>query len=177
MSPVSFLTVAVALIVASRALAVSPSYSLDGIVLGSTVAAAIRTLGKPTVSSSTKYKWTNSSGGTDTVLASPDGNIILIDVVAGKYEQRQIDAAGGSGTLGETGHVNFIEPTNASGEDTCGPVFVGAPCVAYTLPGGVELVANFGEDNGMADWYLSELVLGSRDLMIASGRVIAEGKN
>jgi hypothetical protein len=162
------------LIAAAQASAVPTVYSLDGIVLGSVVNDAVSALGNPNVSSSTKYQWRNSSGGTVTALVNPDGQITLIDVVAGKNEHRQANAAGGGGTLGETGPVNFVKPPKASGGDLCGAEYVGSPCIAYTLPGGADLVANFGEDNGMADWYLSELVLGNRDLLVASGRVKIE---
>jgi hypothetical protein len=171
---IPYLILALTLIAAAQASAAPTTYSLDGIVLGSTANDAVSVLGKPNVSSSTKYEWINPSGGTVTTLVNPNGRITLIDVVAGKHEHRQINAAGGSGTLGETGHVNFIEPPNASGGDLCGAMYVGSPCIAYTLPGGAELVANFGEDNGMSDWYLSELVLGSRDQLAASGRVKVE---
>jgi len=173
MSRILCLIAAFSCIAAAPASAPQTSFSLDGITLGSTLVDAITVLGTPTLSNSPTYEWTNSFGGTVTVVANPDGHISLIDVLAGKAERRQIDAAGGGGTLGESGHVNFIEPSNAVQVDSCGAGIIGAPCLALTLTGGVELVANFGKDNGFADWALSELVLGNRDLLISSGRVIA----
>lgn len=152
----------------------TPPYSIDNIALGSTLSDAIRTLGVPDLSSSTTAQWINPTGGTKTVVAGPDGHIVLIDILASGHERRQIDAAGGRGNFGETGHANFIDPPNATQEDSCGAGLIGSPCFAYSLPGSVELVANFGEDNGFADWWLSEIVLGNRDLLLAAGRVIAE---
>lgn len=172
---IPILIAAIALIGAAPASAPSPSYSLDGVVLGSNVSDAIRILGIPSLSTSTTVQWTNSYGGSVTVLAGPDGHITLIDEIAGAHELRDIKAAGFGGVLGESGHVNFefSGQTQPTINDSCGAGLVGSPCFAYTLPGGVELVANFGKDNGTADWALSELVLGDRDFLIASGRVIA----
>jgi len=150
------------------------SYSLDRIVLGSNVKEAIRILGRPSISSATTYRWDNSSGGTITLLTDSNGNITLIDVLGGNHERRAIDAAGGGGTLGETAHANFNPPKNAKIKDSCGAGLAGEPCVAYTLPKGVELVANFGKNTGLADWALTELVLSDRTLLLASGRVIAQ---
>jgi hypothetical protein len=169
------LVVAVALIGAAAASTPPTSYSLDRVVLGSTMDDAVRILGKPDVSSSPTFQWTNASGGTDLVVTDSDGHITLIDVIAGAHERREIKAAGFDGVLGETGHVNFefSATSNVTSGDSCGAGLIGAPCIAYSLPGGVELIANFGKDNGLADWALSELVLGKRDLLLASGRVIA----
>jgi hypothetical protein len=168
------LILAVASIGAAPASPPTPSYSLDRVVLGSTVSEATVILGKPNVSSIPAYQWRNSYGGTVTLTAS-NGHITLIDVIVGEHERRDIKAAGFAGTLGETGHVNFefTAPPNVTSDDLCGAGLIGSPCIAYTLPGGVELVANFGKDNGFADWALSELVLGDRDNLMASGRVIA----
>ena len=164
----------VLVLVGRMANASNPSYSLDGIALGSSVKDAVRVLGEPDASNGSTYKWNNSSGGTVTVVADSTGSINLIDVLGGSHEQRDIDAAGGGGTLGETGHVNFVQPPNATVNDRCGAGLSGSPCIAYTLPGDVELVANFGKDTGLADWALSELILANRALLLKSGKVIGQ---
>ena len=40
------------------------------------------------------------------------------------------------------------------------------------LPGDVELVVNFGVDNGSSDWGLSEAILGYREALSRAGRII-----
>jgi hypothetical protein len=169
------LVVAVALVGAAPASTPPPSNSLDRVVLGSTIDDAKLILGKPDVASGATFQWNNANGGRVTVVSNSDNHITLIDVIAGEHERREIRAAGFYGVLGETGHVNFefSATPNVTTDDSCGAGLIGSPCIAYTLPGGVELIANFGKDNGLSDWALSELILGNRNLLLASGRVIA----
>ncbi len=177
LSSVAPLLLAVSMIGATPAPSPMPSYSLDGITLGSSVDDAIRNLGKPHSSGNKTYEWNNTAGGKITALVNPSRHVVVIDVLVGAHERRRVDVAGGGGILGESGHVNFLEPPKSSARDLCGPRFVGSPCIAYTLPGDVDLVANFGMNDGLSDWALSELVLGNRDLMLASGGVIAKSQS
>ena len=152
----------------------SATYVLDHIALGSNIKDVIGSKGQPDLHSSFTYQWSNATGGITTVLVDSTGAIVLIDVLAGKNEKRSIDAPGGGGILGESGHINVVTPADATPGDWCGAGLIGSPCWAYVMPGGVELVTNFGKDNGLADWALTELILARRDVLLSSGRVIAQ---
>ena len=60
---IPYLILAVTLIAASHVSAAPTAYSLDGIVLGSTIDDAVSALGKPNTSSGTKYEWINLGAG------------------------------------------------------------------------------------------------------------------
>ena len=157
--------------------ATQPIYSIDGIALGSTISDVTHSLGKPGSSGVNASMWRTKAGGSITVVTDVHGLITMVDVVGGPHEHRSLSLPNGEATLGETGHVNYLPPPEATVKDECGAGLIGAPCEAYTLPGDLELVVNFGFNNGMADWGLSEAILGSRDDLLLSGRIIFRAHN
>jgi hypothetical protein len=157
---------------------VHPSYSVDGIAIGSSLKTLERTFGKPASSTASATLWLTPSGGKRIITTDRNGTIVGIDVFAGPHGRRDIELPSGSGTgvfeLGETGHVNYYPyPSGATLSDRCGARFTGSPCEAFTLPGGLELVVNFGRDNGTADWAMSEVVLANREALIKRGVIRA----
>jgi hypothetical protein len=154
-------------------------YSVDGVALGSNVSEVIKSRGAPQTATGATSTWRNSAGGTLTVMVDSYGNIMVINLLAGKNERRwvQLPSYDGEGyfMLGDTGHVNYAQPREATTNyDLCGEELKGSPCFAFTLPNGIELVANFGRDiNQGADWALSEVILGNRAYLIQSGIVVA----
>ena len=135
--------------------AARPSYSIDGVTLGSNVAAIIKQRGTPDAANKSTYTWRSQAGGSLTIVTDSRGTITLIDVIAGPHEHRDFALPNGGGVTGESGHVNYSPPPGATLKDECGAGLVGSPCEAFTLIGGVELVVNFGADNNTADWGLS----------------------
>lgn len=101
----------------------------------------------------------------------------MIDLLAGKNERRSVKLPS---DFGESVYVlgprarKLFPPDGARLADSCGAGLLGEPCLAYTLPDGVELITNFGRDTGMYDWMLSEVILGNRNTLLREGRIIGE---
>lgn len=154
-----------------------PVYSLDGVTLGSAVTAYIAERGKPNVQSGSSYVWRKGQGGSLTVKTDSVGTIAIIDVRAGKKEIRSIDVLGRLAHFNDGGHINepppLWVPLWAAG-DGCGAGLRGSPCSSYLLPKDGELVMNFGGDNGMADWDLTEVIVGYRAALLESGFVVKQ---
>jgi hypothetical protein len=157
------------------------SYSVDGVTLGSNVRDLLQSRGKPNDSEfGPLYGWRNSAGGKLTVMTDSSGNITVISLHAGSKERRWVLLPSYEGEdyylLGDTGHANYTQPRETierPNYDLCGSELKGSPCEAFTLPHGIELVLNFGEDiNQGADWALSQVILGNRDYLIQSGIVV-----
>jgi len=152
-----------------------PVYTLDGVALGSPVVDYVAKHGKPDTVKAGVYVWRNARGGTLSVTPDSDGTIVLIDVRAGAAEMRSVAVLGTVLRFDDGGHINEPPPDWALGVgDACGPGLKGSPCWSYLLPRNDELVMNFGHDNGMADWDLSEVVLGSRQALLTSGVVVID---
>lgn len=146
-------------------------YALDGVALGTTLQQLMEQKGKPQDSNGSEYTWVNAAGGTLTVVADPKGSIVAVDVRAGKDEVRELQipgaVSGATATLGATGHVNYMQPQEAVDDDLCGSLL--GQCEAMRLNDGNELIVDFGKDNGMADWYMSEVILGNRNVLARLG--------
>jgi hypothetical protein len=148
-------------------------YTLDGVALGSPVRSYISIRGNPDTVGARVYVWRSARGGTLSVATDSDGTIVFIDVTAGAAEIRSVEVLGGVLRFDDGGHMNNAPPdwVPYGGGDACGPSLKGSPCWVYLLPRDDELIMNFGHDNGMADWDLSEVVLGSRVALLKSGLV------
>jgi hypothetical protein len=147
------------------------TYALDGIVLGSNVSALIARRGKPQTTANGIYTWRNREGGTLRITVNASGSILIIDVHAGKAEQRNILLPYNvTIRFNDDTHMNFVPPPWSVPGDRC--ILKGSPCWAYIFPRGAELVANFGADSGFADWYLTEVILGERDALLRRGQHI-----
>jgi len=155
-------------------------YSIDNIAFGSNVRDVIASRGKPSESGDGTYSWFNSGGGKITLMADASGAITLIDLLIGIHEKRSVKVPSEDGEAqivpAETGHVNYSQPRDAVLNDRCGAGLNGAPCLAFTLPGELEYIVNFGRDSGYADWYMSEIVIGGRQSLMRSGRIIMCGE-
>lgn len=68
--------------------------------------------------------------------------------------------------------MNYAVPALQDFDLRCSMKLKGSPCWIYTLPDATVLVTNFGRDNGMADWFLTEVILGYRDALVARGNII-----
>lgn len=149
-------------------------YSVDGVDLGSKVTTYISQRGTPNAQLGFVYAWTNRRGGVVSVRTNSDGIITIVDVKAGKGEVRSVDVLGRLARFNDGGHINEPPPiwVNYVGGDSCSPSLVGSPCETFLLPGNAELVMNFGGDNGMADWDLTEVIVGNRAALLESGTVI-----
>ena len=117
-------------------------------------------------------------GGTLSVTTDSDGTIVVIDVTAGVAEIRSVEVLGRMLQFNDGGHMNEPPPPWVAygGGDTCGPSLKGSPCWTYLVPSDDELVMNFGHDNGMADWDLSEVALGSRAALRSAGLVASPSR-
>jgi hypothetical protein len=151
-----------------------PVYALDGVALGSPIASYIAQRGKPDTVEANTYSWRNGQGGTLSVTTDSGGTIVLIDTRAGAAEIRSVEVLGRMLRFNDGGHINEPPPpwVPYGGGDACGPSLKGSPCWGYILPRGDELVMNFGHDNGMADWDLTEVLVGSRAVLKRSGLVV-----
>jgi hypothetical protein len=144
-------------------------YSLDGISLGASVSDVIKARGEPQTKLGDRYTWMNSAGGILAVSTDANGRVTVIDVVAGEHEVRKVQLPGvephSTATLGETAHVNYVQPPEATFDVLCGG-YAGEPCESFKLSGGAALIVNFGKDSGLSDWFLSEVVLGNREAIL-----------
>jgi hypothetical protein len=170
------LLVVVSFLEASPSRSADSVYSLDGVDLGSNISDLIASRGKSQTTPLGTYRWTNSAGTTLAVDTAADGTILVIDVRAGKDDHDEVtlpaEPPQTSVVFAETSHMNYNPPRGSTFVDDCGPGLTGMPCWVTTLPGNVDLVTNFGKDNGTFDGFLSEVILGHRDTLIGIGRVV-----
>jgi hypothetical protein len=143
------------------------TWSLDGVRLGAKIDQVIASRGKPSRTVGNLYYWDNAAGGVLHVETDRHGNIAEIDVHGGPHEIRTVSLPAlppqVAIVLGESGHVNYIPPADATplDEDLCAELGLapGKPCETLTLKGGAILIINFGIDTGMADGLLSDIIL------------------
>jgi hypothetical protein len=126
-----------------------------------------------------KYVWTNAVGRRLTVTADSSGSVAVIDVLAGEKDKGLVQLPAEppqlNAVFGETNHMAYDAPYDASQIDDCGSSLTGKPCWVFSLPGEVDLVVNFGKDSGFADGYLSEVILGKREALALSGQILQRG--
>lgn len=148
---------------------------LDGVALASPIGRYLSGHRKPDEVSDLTYRWENRQGGSLSVTTDADGTVVLIDVTAGPREVRSVDVLGRLLRFNDGGHINEPPPVWVpyGVGDPCGPRLKGSPCWGYLLPGGNELVMNFGGDNGTADWDLTEVFLGRRAALMGAKVVVS----
>jgi hypothetical protein len=163
------------------------SLTLDGATLGSSIGDYAATHGEPTKKTEwihhqnrpTKdgkvafvvsiggwiYSWQLQGGGLIILTADGSGRIVIIHVRAGPKEIRDVPVLSGAARFNDGGHMNVPPPlpvTLGSESVACGNALSGSPCSGYKVVEDVELIMNFGGDNGTADWNLTDLILGNR---------------
>lgn len=170
------LLLVVAFLQASPSRAADNVYSLDGVELGSNVSDLIASRGKVQATALGTYRWTNSAGTTLAVDTAADGTILVIDVRAGKDDHDEVTLPAKPPqtalVFGASSHINYNPPPGFTFVDDCGPNLTGMPCEVTTLPGNVDLITNFGKNNGTFDGSLSEVILGRRDTLMGIGQVV-----
>jgi hypothetical protein len=154
----------------TAARAESPAYALDGVALGSSVKELLAKRGSPRRVDGSSYSWVNAKGGALTVTTDSAGLVSIVDVTAGQNEARGVALpAGPSETYANLGwgHVNYSPPVDAVDNPTlCAGLHLrGEPCEAFDLPNGDALVLNFGTDQGLSDWGLSEIILAKHGVL------------
>jgi hypothetical protein len=143
-------------------------YALDGIAIGSNAEDVLKRLHRPYRHVSGEYYWTDDAGGTTRITADGKGRIIIVAIHAAPNERRSIDVPGDTEDLSltfyDSSHMSYYA-ANATYVDVCNVRFEGRPCWVYTFANDVDLLLNFGADNGTADWDLTDAVLGRRNAM------------
>lgn len=145
----------------------SHGWSLDGTRLGTKIVRVIAARGKPDRTIGNIYYWYNAAGGTVEVETDRRGEVAEVSVEGGPREIRTVLLPAAPpqtvAVLGQSGHVNYVPPPGAIslGEELCIELGLrpGKPCEVYRLPGGAILLLNFGNDAGLSDGLLDEVIL------------------
>ncbi|HEY1680799.1 MAG TPA: hypothetical protein VGF98_04085 [Candidatus Tumulicola sp.] len=107
--------------------------------------------------------WQLANGGRLVLTADGKGRIVIVHVRAGPKEIRDVPVLSGTARFNDGNHTNVLPPPPLTGRadlNNCGVVLHGSSCAGFAVSPNVELVMNFGGDNGTADWNLTDLVLG-----------------